>query len=112
MNIAIDREGKILIARLQGRIEGANSIEFQKALEQAIGRDDTALILDMENLCYISSTGLRVVALMTKRTRDSGMKFALCALSHSIMNAITIIGFNKLVPIFDTWKEAHAAMSS
>ena len=112
MNIMIRRDGKILVARLRGRIEGSNSIEFQKALEQAIRRGDTALVLDMKNLSYISSAGLRVEAIMTKRTEEYGMKFALCTLSLSIKSVITVLGFNKLVPIFDTWEEAREAMSS
>jgi anti-anti-sigma regulatory factor len=40
----------MLIAKTDGRVDGANAREFQKALEAAIDASDRAIILDIERL--------------------------------------------------------------
>ena len=74
--------------------------------------DDKALILDLNNLTFLSSAGLRILAIMSKRTADAGIKFALCAPQNSIDKVITMSGFNKLMHIFKTQAEARAAVAS
>lgn len=106
------RDGHILIAELSGRLEGTSSIEFQSALEKEISSDDKALILDLNNLAYLSSAGLRILSIMSKRTADVGIKFALCAPQNSVNKVITMSGFNRLIRIFGTQAEARAAVAS
>ena len=105
------RDGHILIAELSGRLEGSSSIEFQFALEREISSDDKALILDLQDLSFLSSTGLRILAIMSKRTADAGIKFALCAPQNSVNKVITMSGFNKLIRTFGTQAEARNAVT-
>ena len=66
MAVNSDRQNGTLIARADGRIDGANAREFQVALESAIDPTDSNVILDLENLSYISSAGLRVILMTAK----------------------------------------------
>ena len=66
MPIESVREGGTLIAKAEARIDGANAKAFQDELESVIDQDDHAVILDLENLFYISSAGLRVILLTAK----------------------------------------------
>lgn len=112
MNLTILRDAGTLIAKLDGRIEGFNSIDLRQTLEGEIRATDEALILNMENLSYISSAGLRVVAIMINRTKAAGMSLAICSMSNSVDKVVTTSGFNQLVPVFDTQEEACAAVSA
>ena len=62
-NLTIQGEKKsgTLIAKAAGRIDGSNAREFQDALDTFLEGEISAFILDMENLTYISSAGLRVI---------------------------------------------------
>ena len=111
MSFTILRDEGTLIAKLDGRLEGFNSLELQKTLEEEIKPNDEALILNMENLSYISSSGLRVVALMFNRTKAAGMRLAICSMSESINKVVITSGFHMLVPVFNTQEEARAAVS-
>ena len=66
MEVATLREWETLIAMPMGKIDGSNADDFLKALEDAIESTDQALILDMENVTYIGSAGLRIVGIMNQ----------------------------------------------
>lgn len=112
MEVATLREWETLIAMPIGKIDGSNADDFLKALEGAIESTDQALILDMENVTYIGSAGLRIVAIMINRTKIAGMKFALCSLSRSVNDVITASGFNRLVRVVATQEDARMAVSA
>ena len=108
MDVTLRREDTTLIAHLRGRIEGLPAASsLQVSLEEAFEPTDKALILDFENLSYISSAGLRIVAIMINRTRMARMKFVLCCLIGPTQEIINISGFNQLVTVAETLDDAR-----
>ena len=111
MELETLRDDGTLIAQPNGRIDGlANATELQKALERAIRPTDHALILDMANLSYLSSAGLRTVAIMINRTKAADMSFVVCSLSTPLRGLFAASGFDKLVPVVDTLEDARGAV--
>ena len=104
------REG-ILIAALIGRIGGNNSIEVQKALEDGIDPVERALILDFAQLGYISSAGLRVCLIIGRKFNPAGKVFAICNLSDSIREILTVSGFYGIMSIYDSQSRAIEAIT-
>ena len=109
MGVSTERQGDTLIAKTDGRVDGANAREFQSALEEAIDANERAVILDMEELSYISSAGLRVILLTAKNLRSQNAKFAVCSLSAPIREVFEISGFDKIISIHNTQAEALAS---
>ena len=108
MDLTLRREGSTLIAHLRGRIEGLPAAtSLQATLEEAIERTDRALILDLEHLSYISSAGLRIVAIMINRTNAARMAFVVCSLAGATRELFAISGFNQLVRVTDTLDDAR-----
>ena len=110
MGVSTERQGNTLIAKTDGRVDGANAREFQSALEEAIDANEQAVILDMEELSYISSAGLRVILLTAKNLRSQNAKFAVCSLSAPIREVFEISGFDKIISIHGTQAEALASL--
>jgi len=94
----------------EGRVDGANALEFHEALEAAISPDDTGMVLDFEGISYISSAGLRVVLLVAKTLQQQKAKLAVCSLSDSIREVFEISGFNKIVPVYAGTDEALSGL--
>jgi anti-anti-sigma factor len=109
MAVSTERQGDTLVAKTDGRVDGANAREFQSALEAAINPDERAVILDMEELSYISSAGLRVILLTAKNLRTQNAKFAVCSLSAPIREVFEISGFDKIISIHATQADALAS---
>jgi len=110
MDLNTERQGDILIAKADGRVDGANAREFQAALDAAINDSERAVILDMEHLSYISSAGLRVILLTAKTLQTQNAKFAVCSLSGSIQEVFEISGFDKIIAIHASQAEALTAL--
>lgn len=111
MAITTERHDGILIATTEGRIDGVNAHEFQADIENAIEDSDTAVILDMEKLSYISSAGLRVILLTAKKLQRQNARLAVCSLSTSIREVFEISGFAKIIPIHGSLSETIDALT-
>ncbi len=112
MELKTERKDGALVAWVNERIDGANVLEFEEAVRSAIEDDDRAVVMDFENLTYISSAGLRAVLLTAKTLWDRDAKFALCSVSPSIREIFEISGFDKIITIHATQEEALAAFAA
>ena len=112
MDVTTEREGGVLSARVGGRIDGSNVVEFEEAIRNAIDQNDRGVILDLEELVYISSAGLRAVLLTAKSLWSRDVKFALCSLSDRIKEVFEISGFDKIIAIHPSKVEALASIES
>ena len=112
-NLTIDgeRSSGALIAKASGRIDGSNAREFQDALETFLQAEASSLILDLEDLSYISSAGLRVILLVSKKLQASSVQFGVCSLSVSIGEVFQISGFDKIIKTYNARADALSAVN-
>ena len=110
MNVESRREGTSLVLKADGRVDGTNASEFQDAMKSEINESDRAVVLDLEDLTYISSAGLRVVLLIAKDLQRQGAKMAACSLTGPVKEVFVISGFDKIIPIHDTQDAAIGAL--
>ena len=111
MEVKTERENETLIARAEGRIDGTNARDFENAMTAVIDESDRAVIIDFENLAYISSAGLRSLLLIGKELWNRDAKLALCSLSASIREVFEISGFDKIIPIHGSRTEALKSLA-
>lgn len=112
MGLNIERNDGILIAMAEGRVDGANAQEFQGALTDAIEPSDRAVVLDLGQITYISSAGLRVILLTARALRRQDAELAVCSLSASIREVFEISGFDKIIPVRDSRPDAIASFKA
>ena len=112
ISVTWERKDGVLTGTLDGRIDGSNANEFQSALESGIDADDGTLILDFGKVSFISSAGLRVGLVMARKFNEPGKKFAVCALSDSVREVITISGFDQIIPVYESQAQAVKALQS
>ena len=110
MNVESRREGTSVVLMADGRVDGTNASEFQDAINAEINESDRAVVLDLQDLTYISSAGLRVVLLIAKDLQRQGAKMAACSLSDPVREVFVISGFDKIIPIHDSQDAAMGAL--
>ncbi len=71
MDIVLTRNGGTLVAAVKGRVNTASAPEFANALTPELD-GVSELIIDMADLLYISSAGLRVVLTAQKTMAKQG----------------------------------------
>ncbi|MCY4602699.1 MAG: STAS domain-containing protein [Gemmatimonadetes bacterium] len=107
-----ERQDGILTAMLIGHIDSSNADRFRRIVESGIDPEDHALILDFERVFFISSAGLRISLVLSRKFNESGKKFGVCTLSDPIRNVLAISGFDQIIPIYESRAEAINAFEN
>ena len=110
MEIKTDREGTTVIARLSGRVEGGTvAQQFQEELQQAINPGDQRVVLDCQELAYISSAGLRAIAIVLNHAQETGVQMDACTMTPPVRKVFEMSGFDQLMGVHETLEEARRA---
>jgi len=111
VKIQVDQFKGVLIISISGEIKGLKGREFHSAIFQEIQGQDAPIVLDLEGLTYINSTGLRSILLVAKRQQDNKAKFAVCSLSKPMREIFEITCFDRIMPVLDSRSEAIATVT-
>jgi len=109
MSLGIEKLEMASVFSPQGRIDGANAGALEAALLAAIDPVVPRIVLDLAQVEYISSAGLRVVVLVGKRLKQRGGKLVLCNLQALVLEVFEISGLVGLVAITGNRSAALAA---
>jgi len=108
MNITEREEKGISVYVLDGRIDTQGAVDVDLALQAAASGGKHKMALDMTDVGYISSAGLRTMADVLTRNREAGGDLKLVALNRKVLRVFRIIGFDKFFSIYDTLEAAIA----
>lgn len=111
VEVGWSRDSGILVASLVGRIDSSNSRECADVLRSGIGSDDQSLILNLSQLDYISSAGLRILLMTAREFEGPGQAFGLCELSSGISEVIKVGGFADIISVYESQTAAVAAVA-
>ena len=111
MELTSEHDGGVLLISVVGRIDGLNAREFESSMSGMIGDDDKAVVLNLSDLSYISSAGLRSILITAKNLKTANAKFALCSIPSNIMEIVRVAGFDQIIDIEDDQAAAVASMS-
>ena len=82
----------------EGRLDTNTAPELEKMLAENLGEDVTKLVLDFENLDYISSAGLRVLLSAHKKMRKQGT-MKLVHVSEVVNEIFEVTGFSEILTV-------------
>ena len=88
--------GKAFFA-LSGRIDTTTAPELEKEIKESVN-GVTELVLDMKELDYISSSGLRVLLSAQKIMSKQG-KMTLLNVNETVMEIFEVTGFSEILTI-------------
>lgn len=112
MVIKTGRDSGTLVIQAADRLDVVNAQLFHDELDAAIEYSERAVVIDMADLTYISSAGLRVILQMLRRMQSQNARLALCSLSDDVQEVFDISGFARLIDIRNSRAEAIAAVSA
>jgi len=114
MEVEIIQGSGATIVKAHGEIDLSNAEELQSALNKALAREATRLVLDFDEVSYIDSAGLQVMLSAYNRVMKSGGKMAV-SFSHPVLKGIFhILGVATLPSFFitDSSEEAERALQA
>lgn len=99
----------IVAVVLTGTLDQSNCEYLLDCVKDEILDGRTKLILDCEELAYISSMGLGMLVRVNSRMKKIGGEVKLAAVHGPVAQVLKVVGFNKLFEIYPTVEEAVAA---
>jgi anti-sigma B factor antagonist len=108
MDITERVENGIIVFVLEGRIDTQGAVDLDLALQAAVSEGQYKMVLDMAEVRYICSAGLRTLADVFTKNREQGGDLKLVALNPKVLRVFRIIGFDKFFSVYDTIEAASA----
>ncbi len=96
----------VCVLRPQGRLDGMTGKMLDDEITKALGGGTNKLLLDMADLEYISSAGLRVMLHAAKQLKATGGQLVLCSLNEEVKEVFDISGFSGFLDISASRDEA------
>ena len=98
MDIVKTYNDKELTIEVGDRIDTVTAPDFENEIMDEMGKFDS-LILDLNNLEYISSAGLRVLVLVQKKLQPDNIPFVILNVNDTIKEIFSMSGFDKILTI-------------
>jgi anti-anti-sigma factor len=114
MNLSAERHADVVILKPHGRIDHQSADGFSAALAPYLDeckRGGDRLLIDLSSLEYISSAGLRVLMIATKRTKPGGGELAVAAPQETVREVLEITRFNLVFPVHATLDDGLRAFT-
>ncbi len=109
MEITRRSVGDVTVISLSGELDGKTAPTAQEQLTP-ICQPGCRLVLDMHDLTYMSSAGLRLMLLIYRQVSAGAGKLALAGLSEDLQNTMSATGFLTYFTTVDTVDAAVAAV--
>lgn len=108
MDITESKVGETGVLSVAGRVDGSVSKELEERLGGAL--KSGKLVVNLAEMNYISSAGLRALLVAAKTAKASGTPLALAGLTQNVRDVFDMSGFTALFKIHASTDEAVAAL--
>jgi anti-sigma B factor antagonist len=106
MEIGEKKTGKVDILFLTGRLDAYAANDVEKKMNAVTEKAPVSLVVCMEKLEYISSSGLRVLLACLKKARKQQGDIRLACMQTYVKEVFDVAGFTQLFKVFDKEDEA------
>jgi anti-anti-sigma factor len=87
-------------------MEAENAVQFERQCESCISDGFTSLVVDLGDLAYVSSMGLRSFVAVAKKLKDKGGELRICHLTGLVRQVFEITRLNHIFPPHDSVESA------
>jgi anti-anti-sigma factor len=110
MDISEDRKADAVILALSGKLDATSAKTFEDKILGLINSGGQRLVVDLSQLEYVSSSGLRVFLLAAKRLQATDGKIVLCGLQDHVRQVFDLAGFSSILSIYGSRVEAFKGL--
>jgi anti-sigma B factor antagonist len=100
---------EVVVIEICGDIDGKTAPTVQEFVLAQI-QPGVKILLDMKNVPYMSSAGLRVLLVTYRQIVSSNGRIVLATLSEEIKDTMSMTGFLRFFDVYDTVADGLAAL--
>lgn len=102
MHIEIKKVKNTIVARVKGKIDAVTAPDFEKTLLDLLGKGERQILVNLSELEYISSAGLRSVLVAAKYAKKQQSKLMFADLQGLVLEVFTLSGFISILAVAQT----------
>jgi anti-sigma B factor antagonist len=95
LRIEVRQEQDRVVLELDGELDLLGAPLLQSEIEAVEAREPVMVVLDLDELGFIDSAGLRVILAAHERTRERGAEFAVTRGSQQVQRLLNIAGVSE-----------------
>ena len=77
-------------------------------LEKELAETEGVVLVDLENVSFVASSGLRVLLKHAQRLQAGGGELRLCSANATVADVFQMSGFDSILSVYDTREQAEA----
>jgi anti-sigma B factor antagonist len=108
LSIKTDNTQTISVMKVKGRVDSETAPELDDALTKLLQNNRNKIVLNLHEVNYISSAGLRAMVKAYQSANKSGGDVRLAAVSEPIEVILRTVGMMQMFKMFSTSEEAAA----
>jgi anti-anti-sigma factor len=105
IEITHQEEQGLHILHLSGRLDTETAPHAESRVMEVIEKGDT-FIMNLQDLVYISSAGLRLILVFMKKTKKKNARMIFCAPGEHVLKVFEISNFLEFLEIAENIEEA------
>ncbi len=107
MNLEIKTlDNGLIEIEMNGRLDLQGGLDIEAEFKQHSETEKAGILVDMSNVDFISSNGMRLLISNAKALAKQGGKMVLYHPVDLVQNALETAGFNQLIPIHHDYQSA------
>jgi anti-anti-sigma factor len=104
-----DPREDLVVLPIHGRVDAITAPELTKAVQEQITTGARFVLLDLADVTFLSSSGLRALLLIRKELMTLGGELRLAGLQPQVHEVFVLTGFTQVFAIHPTVEEARSA---
>jgi anti-sigma B factor antagonist len=101
LEIAVSESGGVRLLRLTGELDLAAVDQFERLLTADQTSEAATFVLDMRELTFIDSSGLRALIMAEQRVRDKGCRFVVVRGPDPVNEVLEMTGVARRIELVD-----------
>jgi anti-anti-sigma factor len=99
-HLDIERKERSMVAHLQGEIDASNALVLQRDIIAAIPNTTSALVLELSEVDYMDSSGIRMLFALHNQLQQRGQRLrAVVPDATPIKKVLDYLGVGTLIPL-------------
>ena len=99
--VEVTRDDRVSTVRVRGEIDLAAAERLEQALKSVQDAPSEVTILDLREVTFLDSTGLRTITSADARARKDGHELRIVRGSDQVQKLLHVTGMDKILPLVD-----------
>ena len=109
MELSVEKVEHVAVVKMPGRsLEASNVAEFKRSIAPILERN-TSVVLDIQDLGFVDSSGLGALLSCLRRLNAAGGDLKIAGMRKPVVALFELVRMHRICEVFDTVEEAVKA---